>query len=420
MIRLVGANFRTAPLELRERLAWPTAAVPDFLARCQMDLGSEIVLLSTCNRTEIYFASSELPSVDELIRRIANDRQLDPSALGDGFYIRDAANAVHHLFRVAAGLDSLVVGESQIAGQAQTAYELAVRTGTVGPTLHAAFQHTRQVVKRIRAETRLAEGKVSVASLAIDHLRQVFDRFDSKIVLVIGTGKMGAVALRHLQTLGPGTILVANRSPEKALAMASACNGQALPWERLDDGLRQAHIVLSATGASEPILTCARFDAVRRSRGGRHVVILDLAVPRDVEPAVAEFEEVDLLVNVDDLQQLRADVLRERARQVPAAEAIVAHEVDRFMRDWSRRWAGPAIAALHAECDTLRHEVESQCLARLNGKLDEADKQVVAGALRLLQNKLLHAPISAVQDEAQSGKERGLFDALIKLFRLKT
>lgn len=421
-MRLIGLSHRTAPVDLRERLAWPAGEVPAILKRIEAELGCEAVLLSTCNRLELYLAArptSEPPPMPDVLDLLAAARGLSESPPRHCWYTRDALEALRHLFRVSASLDSMVLGEAQIAGQVLAAYEMAASAGTVGPCLHAGFQHARQVAKRVRRETGLTEGKVSVASLAIDYLRQVFDRFDNKIVLVIGAGKMGAVALRHLRGLGPGTILVSNRSPERAAAVAAAVGGRLLPWDQLDAGLGQAHIVLTTTGAPEPIVTAARFGAVRRHRHGRHLVILDLAVPRDVEPAVAEFEEVDLLVNVDDLQQVRAAVLRDRERHLPAAEAIVAEELDRFQKEWARRWAGPAIAALSADCDAIRHAVEAQCLGKLNGKLSDQDKQVISGALRLLQNKLLHAPIAALQEEAREGRG-GLLDALVKLFRLKT
>jgi glutamyl-tRNA reductase len=422
MMRLIGLNHRTAPVALREQLAWPTADMPNFLKKIDAELGCEAVLLSTCNRLELYLAArptSEPPPTHDVLALLAAARELRELPPDDCWYTRDALEALRHLFRVSAGLDSLVLGEAQIAGQVLAAYELAAKTGTVGPYLHAGFQHARQVAKRVRRETGLTAGKISVPSLAIDYLRQVFDRFDNKIALVIGAGKMGAVALRHLRTLGLGTILVANRSSDRAAAIAAAVGGRHLSWEQLDVGLGQAHIVLTTTGAPEPILTVARFNSVRKLRHGRHLVILDLAVPRDVEPAVADFEEVDLLVNIDDLQQVRAEVLRERERHLPAAEAIVADELDRFQKEWARRWAGPAIAALSADCDAIRHAVEAQCLARLNGKLSEQDKQVISGALRLLQNKLLHAPIAALQEEVRQGRG-GLLEALVKLFRLKT
>lgn len=422
MMQVVGINHRTADLAWRERVAWPTAEIPALLQRLEAELGCEAVLLSTCNRTELYLAArsaGDLPSPPAVIPMLTEPRGLLAPPPPACWYSVDGPAALRHLFRVAASLDSLVLGEAQIAGQVLAAYELAARAGTVGPVLHAGFQRARQVAKRVRRETALTAGKVSVASLAIDYLRQVFDRFDNKTVLVVGAGKMGETALRHLHALHPKTILITNRSPERSETLAKSCGGQVLPWEHLSKGLARAHIVLSATGAQTPIITAELFAAVRPFRHGEHLAILDLAVPRDVEPLVGDFEEVDLLVNLDDLHQVRAGVLRDRERHIPAAEAIVSEELEAFQKEWARRWAGPAIAALSAECDAIRRSVEARCFSKLNGKLTAEDKQIIAGALRLLQNKLLHAPIAAVREEVQAGR-RGLLDAVIRLFRLKT
>jgi glutamyl-tRNA reductase len=434
---LVGANFRTAPVEVRERLAIQKDALPEVLRSITRRFGGEAVLLSTCNRVEFYLATvvslnSEggAGAVDgsfdhaastwpeAIINHLSREQGQDVELLKNACFILRDSQVIKHLFRVSASLDSLVLGESQIAGQVKEAHELAQQVGTVGPVLHGLFQQARRVARRVQAETGLTEGKVSVSSLAVDYLTQVFERFDDKTVLVIGAGKMGSLTLRYLQRLRPRQIIVTNRSHEKAAQVAAECGGTVLPWEQLDAGLVQADIILSTTGAAEPIVTYDRFKRLSLRRRGRPVAILDIAVPRDFDPRIARLDIVDLLKNVDDFHKVRDLVLRDRFQHIPAAEAIVDAEVGSYLKDWSRRKTGPAITRLSRDCDAIRQEVEAQCMARLNGKLSAADQATISGALRLLQNKLLHAPISVLQEEAQEGRSKGLIDALLKLFRL--
>jgi len=419
---LVGANFRTAPVELRERLAIPRDTLPHLLRSIATRFGGEVVLLSTCNRVELYLANidaaSNTPTADPVVAHLAAIQNLDAVQLKPACFSLAGPEAVKHVFRVSASLDSLVLGESQIVGQVKDAHELAQQVGTAGAVLHGLFRHARRVARRVQGETGLTAGKVSVSSLAVDYLTQVFERFDDKTVLVIGAGKMGTLTLRHLERLRPRQIIVTNRSLEKAAQVAAECGGIVLPWADLDAGLVQADIILSTTGAPEPVVHYDRFKKLIPRRHGRPVAILDIAVPRDFDSRIARLDIVDLLKNVDDFHKVRDLVLHDRLRHVPAAEAIVEAEVAAYLKDWSRRKAGPVITRLSQGCDVIRQEVENQCLAKLNGKLSPEDQATIAGALRLLQNKLLHAPISVLQEEAREGRSKGLIDALLKLFRL--
>jgi glutamyl-tRNA reductase len=421
ILRVVGANYRTAPMALRERLAFTRAALPRALGELANRYGCETVILSTCNRVEVYLARllAEVAPDAELIGEfLAEFHRLPLAEVTPALYSHTGEAAVRHLFRVSASLDSLVLGEGQIAGQVKQAYEAAHQAGTVGPLLHALFQHARQVSKRVRTETGIAHGKVSVPSLAIDYITQVFARFDDKTVLVIGAGKMGEITLRHLAGLGPQRILVTNRNPEKARQVAAACGGQPLPFADLDDGLARADIILSTTGSCEPIVTLERFQRIVPQREGRSVAIIDIAVPRDFDPRIGELEEVDLLVNVDDLKEVRERVLRGRLKHLPAAEAIVAAEAQRFLKEWTRRLTGPTIARLIQDWDAIRQQVQGECFSKLNGKLSPADQAIIEGAFKLLQNKFLYAPISVLREQAHEEGGRGLLEAICKLFRL--
>ncbi len=420
---LVGASYRTAPVALRERLALPEPRVGPTLTELLSRFGGEAAVLSTCNRLELYLVPDAAGAGAEAVAAfLAEWQQLDPAAVRPLLYERRDGAAVQHLFRVAASLDSLVVGEGQIAGQVKRAYEVARQSAAAGPLLHALFQHARVVAKRVRRETGIARGHVSVSSVAVDYVRQVFDHFDDKTVLVIGAGKMGELTLKHLRALAPRRILVTNRSPARAEAVAAGCGGRPVPWEQLDDALARADIVLSTTGAPEPVMTGERFAGVLTRRAGgvnprRPMVILDIAVPRDFDPAIHDGERV-CLFNIDDLERVRGRTLADRLQHVGPAEAVVEQEARRFVGEWTRRRNGPVIAQLTEDFNRKRQAVLSQLLSKLNGRLTEADRQTIEGAFRLLQNQFLHGPISALGEASREGGGSTLLEALRQLFRL--
>jgi glutamyl-tRNA reductase len=440
---LVGCNFRTAPIALREKLALDGPRLALALRELTTRYGCEAVILSTCNRVELYLArphDRSLPEPGVIAEFLTEFHRGRPDATHVEAVSRDAESSkrsaptldhlqphlssadnsavVHHLFRVAASLDSLIVGEGQIAGQVRRAYEVAHEHGAVGPILHVLFQHANLVAKRVRSETGITRGHASVSSVAVDYVRQVFDHFDDKTILVIGAGKMGELTLRHLRDLKPHRILVTNRSPDKAQDVARGCGGQAMPWEQLDDALVEADIVLSTTGAPEPIMTRRRFDGILARRTAGPIVILDIAVPRDFDPRIHDGDRA-CLFNIDDLQRIRAQTLKERQKHIAPAEAIIEQEVKRFQSDWIRRRNGPIIAQLTQEFETRRHAIVAQLLAKLNGRLSPDDKAAIEGAFRLLQNQFLHGPISALAEEAQEPGRHTLLEALRKMFRLE-
>src|SRR5262249_30694162 len=248
---------------------------------------------------------------------LAHLHGVPPDVIGKHFHAHGNQQAVRHLFRVAASLDSLIVGEGQIAGQVKKAYERALQGGATGPLLNALFPAARRVAKRVRTETGISQGHVSVSSAAVDYVREVFDHFGDKTILVIGAGKMGELTLRHLRSLRPRRILVTNRSPEKARDVAARCRGEAVPWEGLDEALARADIVVSTTGAPEVVVTRERWKRVLPRRAGP-AVILDIAVPRDFDPAIHDGEWA-FLFNIDDLQKIREDTLARRRQHVGPA-----------------------------------------------------------------------------------------------------
>jgi glutamyl-tRNA reductase len=417
---MIGCDFRTAPVALRERLAFDDSKLDRALDELVARYDSEAVILSTCNRVEIYLArtvNAPTPDREMLAEFLAEFHGLEPQEIWPHLVERRNSEAIRHLFRVAASLDSLVVGEAQIVGQVKRAYERACQRAAAGPFLHALFQQANATAKRVRRETGIAHGHVSVSSLAVDYVREVFSHFDDKTVLVIGAGKMGTLTLRHLRRLQPRQILVTNRSAERAKAVAEECGGVPIPWDDLDQACRAADIILSTTGAPQPIMPAERWEKIRARREGRTAVILDIAVPRDFDPAIHDGDQT-CLFNVDDLKTIRERTLIERQRHIGPAEAIVQQEQQRFQRDWSRRRFGPLIARLTQDCDAKREAIVNQLMSKLNGRLTDTDRQYIQKAFHLLQNQILHGPLSALDDAASDGTGPQLLEALRKLFRL--
>ena len=424
----IGCSHQNTPVAMRERLAFNGDALHRALDIVTVRFGCEAVILSTCNRVELYLAQAlERPlSPEELLTDgaatefLAAFHSLPIEEVRAHVYCEREGAAVRHLFRVAASLDSMLIGEGQIAGQVKTAYEKARELSSAGPLLNALFQHARQVARRVRTETGIARGHVSVSSAAVDYVRQVFDHFGDKTILVIGAGKMGELTLKHLKELKPRRIVVTNRSPEKAATVAAGCGGEAMPWDRLDELLTTADIILSTTGAPEPIVTLERWQRCAAKRTGGTSVIIDIAVPRDFDPRIHDGDRT-CLFNIDDLKRVREATLEDRRKHLAPAEAIVEHETKKFLADWARRRVGPVIARLQESFEAERQPVVRDLLAKLNGRLTDADRKHIEGAFKLLQNRFLHKPISALSEEtsnAATPSGHTLLDALRKLFRL--
>jgi glutamyl-tRNA reductase len=417
----VGCSFRVTPVEIREQLSFAGNVLGAALSEINARYGLEAVILSTCNRVELYLAQAGAerePDVEVIGEFLAEFHKTPLAELKPHLYHSRDADAVRHLFRVISSLDSLIVGEGQIAQQVRDAYQWAQKQATVGPVLHALFQHAFRVAGRVRTETGIARGHVSVSSVAVDYVREVFDHFGDKTVLVIGAGKMGELTLRHLRALKVRQILVTNRSPEKANELAEQCRGMAVPWAELDEALLRADIILSTTGATEPIVTKERYESIRARRSAGPVVILDIAVPRDFDPRTHDGDQT-CIFNIDDLEKIREHALRERRSHLPAAEAIVQQEVQRFLSDWRRRRHGGVIARLTQDFEAKRNVVVQQLLSRLDGRLTEEDRAYIEGAFRLLQNQFLHGPITALTEDAHEGTVHTLLDALRRLFRFE-
>ena len=398
----LGVDHRSAPTAIREAVAFDGPRLEAALDSLRAQFpGSEFVLLSTCNRVEIYASGEAPPDVDALTSWLSRFHDRDGATLAAHLVAHHDEAVVAHLFRVASSLESLVLGEGQILGQVRDAYTRAVAGGAVGPTFHDLFQNAIRVGKKVRAETGLDQGKLSVASVAVDLAREVFDQFADKTVLVIGAGKMADLTLQHLSALKPGKIVVCNRNLGRAVQAAERWGGVVVEFERLNLALIDADLVVSTTAAAEPIVTKDQYARVQRARRNRLALILDIAVPRDFEPEVGGLDRV-LLYNVDDLQAQVARNLQGRKRGVEPARAIIEAETAACLaRLKHQKHAGALLRQLGAYADATRlRELERFYAACPD--LTIAQKDAAALLVHRLQNQFLHHPRSALKSAASA------------------
>lgn len=420
-LQVLGCSHHETPLMIRERLAFnpdQTAAALARLRGCFPKL--EAVLLSTCNRVELYCAAEQDngPSPAELTGFLADFHQLDVREVQTHLAFRENESAIRHLFTVAASLDSMVLGEPQILAQVKQAYQIAQQYQTTGPLTHAAFQAAVKVARRVATETSIHQRRVSIPSVAVaDFAQQIFERFDDKNTLVIGAGEMAEETLRYLRDEGASQVVVVNRHHSRAVELADRWSGRALPWDELPQGLVEADLIISTTGAERPIVTLADFTRIASARRNRPLFVLDLAVPRDFETAIGELPEV-YLYSVDDLRQACERNRRQRDRELPAALRIIDQETGRFMADLCHRASAPIIEQLRREW----HAREDEELRRLYNKLPQLDdhaRDEIRQSFDRLINKLLHPPLESLRDESRHGIPQALVEALSKLFRLR-
>ncbi|MHB1033934.1 MAG: glutamyl-tRNA reductase [Pirellulales bacterium] len=421
-VRMIGCSHRTSSIEVRERVAFDAAQAREALDLLRERFSpAEVVLLSTCNRVEIYTAAlapSPAPTAPELIDFLVSFHGVPSEEVRPNLVERADEEAVRHLFTVAASLDSMVVGESQILSQVKQAYQLANERNTTGPVTHALFQGALKVAHRVATETQINQRRLSIPSVAVaDFAGQVFERFDDKNVLVIGAGEMAEETLRYLKDAGASRVTVVNRTAERAEKMAEAWQAQAEPWQKLASLVAAADLVISTTGADEPIFCLADYQAIEPERRGRPLFILDLAVPRDFDPAIGKRPEV-YLYSIDDLRETCERNRQARDKELPAAVRIVEQETRRFVEDVRHHATVPVIQRLQRGW----HDRKEEELRRLFNKLGEMDPKArdeIRQSFDRLLNKLLHLPMESLRDESRQGIPHGLLDALTRLFQLK-
>jgi glutamyl-tRNA reductase len=411
---VIGLSHHTAPVELRERLATGDADVPAELQALVTEAElHEALLLSTCNRVELYAHAAEPHRALERAR--AHFRERGGEGVEGCLYHHRGAEATHHAFRVAASLDSLVVGEPQILGQVKTAFELANDAGTVGMLLGRCFTRAFAVAKRVRTETRIAEGTVSISSVAVELAQKIFGELRGRRALLLGAGQMGETAARSLSATG-ARLVVINRSREKADALATSCGGEARDYEALLSELVQADVVISSTSSTGFVLTRELMRDVCRSRRHRPLFIIDIAVPRDVDPRVADMDNV-FLYDVDDLQKVADEGLAQRRQEAEAAEAIVTAEVTEF-EAWRRSLAlTPTIVELRSHFQQVVREEVARTAQRLTGSSAE-DERALKAMSEAIVNKLLHPALTTLKAGATQPDGEQLIAAARALFQL--
>ncbi|MBA3538924.1 MAG: glutamyl-tRNA reductase [Deltaproteobacteria bacterium] len=398
---VVGISWRTAPVAVREKLAFREEEVTGALAALTSKLPvSEALLISTCNRVEVYGVARPGHDATGPVRQfLAEQREVKLATLGDALYHHRGSGAIRHVFRVASALDSLVVGEAQILGQLKAAYGVAGTAGTSGPLLGRCLERAFRVAKRVRTETLIARGAANVSSVAVELAHHIFGDMDGKSVLVVGAGKMSRLAARHLYASGAARIVVTNRSPAKAEALAGDVDGVAKPWEHLESLLAEADVVISSTGAREPVLTKALFKKVTKARRWRPMMVIDIAVPRDAEPAIGEFDGV-FLYDIDDLDKVLKGNIAEREKAAEAAGKIVEHEAAQF-EQWIRtQGVVPTIRAMRTHFTKVAELEVQKVLEQLARKDHSAvqQREVIQRLVQLVVNKLLHQPTIALRE----------------------
>jgi glutamyl-tRNA reductase len=392
---LLGLNHLTAPIELRERLAFDQAAATAY-ARTLIDqhLAREAVVLSTCNRVELYLdLQADAGAVEA---HLARCRSVDPLSLVPHLYRHAGRDAVRHLFEVASSLDSMVLGEAQIVGQVRDAYDASVGASATGPTLDPLFQRAIATGKQVLTETALGEGRQSVAGVAVAYASEIFDDWRSKIVLCVGAGKMSALVLKAFSQLGPGSIRVVNRDVERGRVLASRFEGTGHDFSSLESQLVEADVVITSTAATTPVVTLAMMSGVMRRRRRRPIFMLDIALPRDIDARAGELEDV-FIYNLDDLQRGLQQAGAGRQDSLDAARAIVDQGVRQYVAWHRQRLLGPMIEQLYARSyATARIELDRY--VRAAGITDEAEKRRLDELMRRTVNKLLHGPIRTLRE----------------------
>lgn len=420
---MVGCSHHRTPVEVRERLAFTPAQAKEALDQFRVTFPStEAVLLSTCNRVELYAASNDgegTPTAAQLGGFLAKFHDLPEEEVVPQLFQCIDREAVSHLFTVAASLDSMILGEAQVASQVKQAYENARSAEHTGPITHAIFQQASFVAKRVTNETQIHRRRVSVPSVAVSEIAaEFFERFDDKKITLIGAGEMGEETLRYLTDAGAKQVTIVNRSIERAEELAQKIIGKVRPWDALESQLLEADLVVSTTGATEPVVTRALFEPIWKKRRKKTILILDLAVPRDFEKSIGELSEV-YLYTVDDLQAVCQRNRDFREQEWPKAKRIIDEETDRFFAEIQHRSTGPTIQRLRDQADIAKKAELQRLLGKLQQRgIDPAIEQEITIAFDRLVNKILHPPLQSLRENAQAEHHQTLLDALRRLFQL--
>jgi glutamyl-tRNA reductase len=414
-ILTLGLNHNSAPVSIRERLAFPAERLQTALNELvRLPEIEEAAILSTCNRTEVYCGSSHANS-DSIIDWMAREHRLQREEFRPYLYAHADADTIRHMFRVACGLDSMILGEPQILGQMKTAYQAAADAGTLGKTLNRLFHHTFNAAKKVRTDTAIGSSPVSVAFAAVRLAQRIFDNLREQTAVLIGAGETIELTARHLHEQGIGEIIIANRTFERAHALAAQFNGFAIALSELPQHLAKADIVVSSTASQLPILGKGSVESALKARKHRPMFMVDLAVPRDIEPEVGQLRDV-YLYTVDDLRNSIEEGMKSRQEAAKQAEEIIDTEVDHFLAWMRAQGATDTLREFRAHAERLRDESLANALRALrNGKSPEESLNLLAHALT---NKLIHTPSTQLK-QAGADERHDLITAARELFQLK-
>ena len=415
---VVGLNHRTVPLDLFEKMTVPEAKLPKALA----DLSSrenisESVILSTCNRIEIYAYAEKFHGAYQDIRNFLSEiSHVAPEDFSDHLIGLFGSDAVEHLFKVSSGIDSAVIGEHEILGQVRSAWELAIEEQAVGTVLNSLFRHSLEVGKRARSETLISRNITSVSQAAVAMANKQLNGLIGKRVLVVGAGEMGEGMAKSLHAGGITELRVANRTWDRAVETAERLNGKPVRLDELPQNLTEVDLLLTSTGATAAILEYGDLDEAARQREGRELLIVDIAVPRDVDPAAAELDGVTLL-DMDDLREFAEKGIRAREKEVSSVIEIINEELERFSNLFSARSVAPIVTQLHSRAEEIRN-AELQKLFRKFPELTSEQLKGIETLTSVIANKLIHEPTVRLKDAAGTPKGERLSEALQDLFDL--
>lgn len=417
---LVGLSHKTAPIEVREQLAFPEQRLPEVLQQIASLAGvCETVVLSTCNRVEIV-ARAESPESNlgpGLIRFLAEFHGLALARIEPYLYHHQQRDAIRHLFRVASSLDSMVVGETQILGQVKAAYAVARSAGTLQGPLEEAFMRSFSVAKRIRTETGIASSAVSVSYAAVELAKKIFGSLEDKRILLAGAGKMSELAAKHLVSAGGSQILVTNRTPQRAEELASLLNGRAVPYENFFEYAAQCDILISSSAAPHYLVTKADAQRLLTQRKNRPMFLIDIAVPRNIDPEANKLDNL-FLYDIDDLQQVVDANLKERMREAQRGEQIAEQEVEKFLRWLKTLDVVPTIVDLQSHLEQIRQQELLRVQSQLRNLTPE-QREAVEALTKGLVNKVLHSPITHLKTLAQHPDGLRLVETVRRIFNLK-
>jgi len=414
-LHAVGINYNTAPVSIRERLAFPAESLESSLkALWSSHSLNGAAILSTCNRTEFYFQSEESNS-HSLIEWIAENKKIHTADFAPYLYSHTDSRSIRHMFRVACGLDSMVLGEPQILGQMKTAYQAAFEAGTLGKHLGKLFHHTFSAAKKVRTDTAIGSSPVSVAFAAVQLAQQIFDSLSEQTALLIGAGETIELTARHLHQNNIGQIIIANRTFDKAHALASQFNGYAISLSEIPTHLAEADIVVSSTASQLPILGKGRVESAIKKRKHKPMFMVDLAVPRDIEAEVEQLRDV-YLYTVDDLQNTIDENMDSRRKAAKQAEEIIDSEVEHFLAWMRSQGAQSVIKDYRLQAELTRDQTLAKALSQLNNGRSAED--VLNQLAHTLTNKLIHTPSIQLR-EAGANERHDLVAAAREIFKLK-